>query len=124
MVRSVIAFNWFLLFFLFIIVVTYITTKLIAKKSITYTNSRNIKLVDRIALGMDKSICVINIGNNYYIIAIGKQNIELIDKINKDEINITSNDSALNSYSYLHKKFDAYLNKYFKNKRRDLLLKL
>ena len=51
-------------------------------------NHRNLKIVERISLGIDKSIYMINVDNQYYLIACSKNSIDLIDKFHKKDITI------------------------------------
>ncbi|WP_129596953.1 flagellar biosynthetic protein FliO [Anaerophilus nitritogenes] len=97
-----------LIIFCFIIAGAYYVTRLIAKNGNTFLKSRNIKIIEKISLGIDKSIYMIHVGNVYYLIATTKQNIHVLDKINEDEINIISDTQKSNS-------FDSFLDIYEKN---------
>lgn len=79
--------------FCFILIAAYTITKLIAKNSSTFIKGRNIKVIEKIALGIDKSMYLINVGTAYYIIAVGKQNIELIDKISEESLKFNLNNT-------------------------------
>ncbi|WP_053957426.1 flagellar biosynthetic protein FliO [Inediibacterium massiliense] len=97
-----------LLIFCFIIAGAYYVTRLIAKNGTTFLKGRNIKIVEKISLGIDKSIYMLHVGNVYYLIAVTKQNIHVLDKINEDDISITSDIQKSQS-------FDLFLNMYEKN---------
>ena len=108
----------FVFIFIFIIFIAYITTKFIGKKSMIFTASKNLKVVDRISLGLDKALYIIRLEDYFYLIAVGKQNIEFIDKLSKDEIDISSDSTGnFNSSTSLQPKFDSYLRKYFTRKK-------
>jgi len=108
----------FIFIFVFIIVIAYITTKFIGKKSMLFTTGKNLKIVDRISLGLDKSLYIIRLEDYFYLIAVAKQNIEFIDKLSKDEIDISSDGTEdFHSSAPFQPKFDSYLRKYFTRKK-------
>ena len=51
----------FVFIFVFIIFIAYITTKFIGKKSMMFTAGKNLKVVDRISLGLDKALYIIRL---------------------------------------------------------------
>ncbi|QEK12263.1 flagellar biosynthetic protein FliO [Crassaminicella thermophila] len=95
--------------FFFILILAYIVTKLIAKNGAVLIKGKNIKIIEKIPLGIDKSIYLINIGTVYYVIAVGKQSIELIDKVNEDSIKLNIKSTQLEKSNDT---FDVYLDKY------------
>ncbi|WP_165916155.1 flagellar biosynthetic protein FliO [Marinisporobacter balticus] len=84
-------------------------TKWMGKNGNLFIKGRNMKIVEKISLGMDKSICMIHIGRDYYILAVGKQNIELLDKINQNDIKITLNPPK---DEQIQEPFDDFLDEY------------
>ncbi|HHY90911.1 MAG TPA: flagellar biosynthetic protein FliO [Clostridiales bacterium] len=108
----------FIFAFVLIIVIAYIITKFIGKKSMIFTTGRNLKIVERVSLGLDKSLYIIRLEDYFYLIAVGKQNVEFIDKLSKDEIDISS-EGIENFHSSVpfQPKFDSYLRKYFTKKK-------
>ena len=54
--------TFFIVFFI-ILGAAYFTTRYISNKSISFMNHRNLKIVERISLGIDKSIYIINLDN-------------------------------------------------------------
>ncbi|WZL74855.1 flagellar biosynthetic protein FliO [Clostridiaceae bacterium 35-E11] len=103
--------------FLIILVLAYYTTKIVGKKSNMYFGNKNLKIVERISLGMDKSIYIISICENYYLLAVTKQNIELIDKLNPESIKDFSNNEDLNKFNGT---FDMYFTKYIKQQKNTI----
>lgn len=87
-------------------------TKLIAKNGNMFIKGRNMKVVEKISLGLDKSICMIHIGKIYYVLAVSKQNIELLDKINPKDMEITSNSLQNEKFD---DNFDSFLDEYIDN---------
>ena len=108
--------TFFVIFFI-ILAAAYYTTRYISNKSITFMNHKNLKIVERISLGLDKSMYMISVDSQYYLIACSKNSIDLIDKFDKKDISInhTITDSE-------HKEgFHSILSSYFqKNSSKDL----
>ncbi|QZY56763.1 flagellar biosynthetic protein FliO [Crassaminicella profunda] len=95
--------------FIFIVVAAYYVTKLIAKNGSVLIKGKNMKVVEKISLGLDKSIYLIHIGKHYYILAASKQNIDVIDKINEEDMKVVSKNKQ---YEKMDEDFDTLLDKY------------
>ena len=81
-----------ILIFAFVLLLAYLAAKLTAKLQGNPLNKKaNIKIIDSLRLGGNKYISIIKIGTNYYALAFGKDEITLIDKIDKDTISIPDN---------------------------------
>ncbi len=103
------ALNLFILFIttIFIIVLAYFTTKILSKK-VNYLNSKgNIKIIEKLSLGLDKTLVLIELNNIFYLISVTKNNIELIDRINELE---------LKDFDDISLDFKSILSKITKNK--------
>ncbi|MCT4606733.1 MAG: flagellar biosynthetic protein FliO [Marinisporobacter sp.] len=92
--------------FCFVIIAAYYVTRLIAKNGTVLTKGKNMKVIEKISLGVDKSIYFIGVGKFYYILAISKQNIELIDKIREEDIDMISQNRK---HEKMDNKFDTLL---------------
>lgn len=92
--------------FLLILFAAYVTTKFIGKKGAIIAGNKNLTVIERMNLGIDKAIYIIAIGENYYLIAAGKHTVELIDKIKKEDIKILHQERKDENFV---KPFDAYL---------------
>lgn len=89
---SMIFFNLsvFILASIFIIVLAYITTRFLSS-TLKLTNNKNIKLIEKLQLGVDKSLAIIKIDKHFYLISISKNSINLIDRLDSLEIKETTN---------------------------------
>ncbi|WP_129722499.1 flagellar biosynthetic protein FliO [Xylanivirga thermophila] len=95
--------------FVAIIFAAYFTTRLIGMKGRQLNHSKFMKVVDRIMVGNDKWVCIIQVGGLYYLIGVTNHNIDFLGQI--DEKNIVP--IAFDNPS----QFSSLLNKYF-NKRK------
>lgn len=69
-----------------VILAAYYVTKLVAKTGSGQRRGTGIKQVASMSLGRDKSVTIVEIGDTAYILGVGPQRIELIDKKNRDEL--------------------------------------
>ena len=78
-----------ILIFIFILILAYFTAKLTAKLQGNPLNKRaNIKIVETFRLGGNKFISIVKIGENYYALGFGKDEITMIDRLDKDSFNV------------------------------------
>lgn len=74
---------------LVVILLAFIVTKLIANRYSSVNQvGKNMVIVDRLNLGVDKQLAIVAIKDRYYLIAITKMGIELIDKL--DDLDIAT----------------------------------
>lgn len=73
--------------FIIIIVLAYFSTRLVGKfqNNIISTKS-NIKIIEYFKVGNNKFIAIVKIGEKYYSLGIGKDTINLLSEIDKEEI--------------------------------------
>lgn len=94
--------------FLFVIATAYYMTKLIAKKGDVFARNKNIKIIEKMSFGMDKAIYILRIGESYYIVSVGKNNIELLDKMSKEDLHFEPKDEY-NKNEPFHMYLDKHL---------------
>ena len=84
-----------ILIFIFILVLAYFTAKLTAKlQSNTLNKKANIKVIESFRLGGNKFISIVKIGEDFYALGFGKDEITMIDKLDKDNITIPDSNSS------------------------------
>lgn len=83
--------------FLFVLVITYVTTKLIGGiKAGTLTES-NFKVIDTYKVTQNKYMQIIKIGSNYFVIAVCKDTIQLITELKEEDIVLKERSSKVNT---------------------------
>lgn len=100
--------------FLLILAAAYFTSKYLAKKGAVMAGNRNLKVVERMNLGIDKAMYIVNVGDCYYLIAVGKHTFHLIDKLGKEQVQIFQNETTT---GIADKVFDTYLEKFMKKSK-------
>lgn len=94
-----------LLIFIFVLALTYITTKFAAGLQKTKMKSPNVNIIETFKLSTNKYIQIVNIGDKYYSIVVCKDTVTLLGEVNRDEINIpeSGNDMTMSFQEILNK---------------------
>ena len=75
-----------ILIFLLVLALAYFASKLAAKYQNNVLNHKsNIKIIESFRLGNNRFISIVKIGENYYALGLGKEEMILIDKLNPDD---------------------------------------
>lgn len=65
----------------FILYLSYLFSKFMAKRVGNISNSGNIKICERVALGQDKGLVVTHICGKYYLLGISNNNISMLKEL-------------------------------------------
>ncbi len=74
------------LIFIFVIVLAYYLTKIVAKKRLQVLNSKNINLLEVISVGVGVSIGIIKVGNKHMLVSISKEKVNLLTELDSDDL--------------------------------------
>ena len=77
-----------LLIFVGVLALTYFTTKWVASYQKGKMMSCNIQVLETFKITQNKFIQIVRIGEHYYAIAIGKDNITMLGELKEEEIHI------------------------------------
>jgi len=76
-----------ILVFVLVVGLAYFATKYIAKfQANSMNNKTNMRVIESIRIGSNKFIAIVKIGEQFYAVGIGKEEIHIIDKLNPEEI--------------------------------------
>ncbi len=75
-----------LLIFLFVLVVTYVTTKWIARYQHSMMKDRNIQVVETFRVNNNKFIQIVQVGKKYLVISVCKDTMNILTELNEDEL--------------------------------------
>mgnify|MGYP005945627117 FL=1 len=78
-----------LLIFLFVLVITYFTTKWIGGYQKVQMSGRSFQVVDTIRIANNKLVQVIKMGDVYLVIAVAKDNVTMLAKLTEEEMGLT-----------------------------------
>lgn len=74
-----------ILVFIFILILAYYGAKLAGKYQNNILNNKsNIRIIETFRIGNNKLLAIAKIGNDYYALGIGKDEITLIDKLDAE----------------------------------------
>lgn len=100
-----------LLIFVFVLVITYFTTRFVGKYEKTRYTNHNLSIVESIRVGTNKMIAIVQVGSRYMVVSIGKDEVHFLMEISEEDMTWKhENGSSDNADS-----FQAVLNK-FKDK--------
>ena len=120
MVDSVIKLIASIFIFVFVLFLTYYTTKFVSKIQRKRTVNGNIAIIEAQKLSATKDLYIVRIGQEYYALATGKDTVSVIDKLDSSglilpEENPTDDE---NGHSGGTESFEKLLEK-FKIKKQD-----
>ena len=102
--------------FIVVLILTYYTTKWIAGYQKNHTFNQNLKVIETMKLTNNKFLQIIEVGKEqFYIIALGKDEVTLIGQITKEQLVEISNDKKQDgsspSFDNVLQSFKSYLPK-------------
>ncbi|WP_283607278.1 FliO/MopB family protein [Faecalispora anaeroviscerum] len=66
----------------------YAFSKYAAKKINTFSNSQNIKILEKVPLSQDKGLALAQIGGKYYLIGFSSQSVEILQELSADDLKL------------------------------------
>lgn len=95
---------------IFVLFLTYFSTKWLSVKATSITNSKYMNIVDKIVLGQNKYLAIVEISNKYYLISITDNNINIIKDLDELELKVSTNTGE-------NIEFNKIFSKFFKHKQ-------
>ena len=75
-----------LFIFVFVLLITYFTTKWMGNIQKGRFSSSNLLLIETISIGNGKLICLLEAGTVYLVVAVGKDEVSLLAQLSKEEL--------------------------------------
>lgn len=75
-----------LVIFVFVLAVTYLTTRWIGSYQKLHMNSRNLRIIETITAGQNKNICLLKAGTKYLVVAVGKDEMHLLATLTEEQL--------------------------------------
>lgn len=76
--------------FVFVLLVTYFTTKFVGGVKLNQYKNSNFKVIETYKITQNKFLQLIQIGNRFFAISVSKDDIRLIAEINEGDIDLTN----------------------------------
>lgn len=97
-VSSVVQFITVFILFVFVLILTYITTHWIAKIQKTQIHSNNIKIIETYRVAPNKYIQIVQTGKVFLVLAVCKDNITMLTQLDEEQLNTIEDTSNLNNF--------------------------
>lgn len=78
-----------LLIFAFVLFITYLVTKWMGGYQKGRSSNNNLKIVESIQAGSNKSIHILQTGKKYLVIAVGKEEINVLTELSEEELDFS-----------------------------------
>ncbi|QSX07188.1 flagellar biosynthetic protein FliO [Sedimentibacter sp. zth1] len=94
-----------------VLFLTYYCTKSLSKGILKYSTSKNIKIIDKVPLGQNKYLIIIDVCDKNYLVSVTDNNINILKELD-DNIVKNTDSSKVNNAS-----FCKILNEAIKNRK-------
>jgi flagellar protein FliO/FliZ len=88
-----------LIIFMFVIVITYLTTRWMGGFQKARSNNKNLHIVETIGVGNNKLISIVEVGTIYLVVSVGKDEVHLLAQLERDQLKEFSFEEEQNSMS-------------------------
>ena len=85
-VDSVVQFLTVVIMFLFVLGITYFTTRYIAKVQKGQMTNKNMELIDTLRISNNKYLQIVRVGEKYYCMAVCKDAVTMLGEVQKEEL--------------------------------------
>ena len=75
-----------LLIFVFVLLITYLTTKWMGGFQKAHSNNKNLHIIETIHVGNNKIVEIVQAGTKYLVIAVGKDEVHLLAELSEAEL--------------------------------------
>ena len=75
-----------LLIFVFVLLITYLTTRWVGNYQKVRMKSKNLQVIESLSAGNNKSICLLKAGTEYLVVAVGKDEIHLLATLKEEQL--------------------------------------
>lgn len=97
---------YYLIMFSLILAAAYYITKFIARKGLTQSKSKTMKLMESMPLGVDKSLHLVQVGSQYFLIGSAAKGMVLISELDQEMLFEEALKGAVNINDFDYDSFD------------------
>lgn len=117
--NSVLSLASVLILTILILYLSYVFTKSLGKGIGLKRGGTCMQMLDRLPLGQDKAVAVVQMGSHYYLIGIASSQITLLAEVSEEDINMGMNEFSLPAGGEGYPDFKKILKKYTDRNRKD-----
>lgn len=86
-----------LVIFGFVLVIVYFTTKWMGGLQMARSNNKNLRIVETIGVGSNKTISIVEAGTVYLVVSVGKDEVHLLARLTKEQLKDLSFEEVKNN---------------------------
>lgn len=86
-----------LVIFGFVLVIVYFTTKWMGGLQMARSNNKNLRIVETIGVGSNKTISIVEAGTVYLVVSVGKDEVHLLARLTKEQLKNLSFEEVKNN---------------------------
>lgn len=75
-----------LLIFVFVLLITYLTTRWMGGFQKAHSNNKNLHIIETISVGNNKFVEIVQAGTKYLVVAVGKDEVEFLAELSEAEL--------------------------------------
>lgn len=83
-----------ILYFLFMSAVilgaAYFATKYLARRGLNRSGNKNLKIIESVSLGIDRSLLLVKVGEQYLLLGSTQKNITMLSEIDSEKLSTTT----------------------------------
>ena len=103
-----------ILYFLFmsaiILAAAYYVTKYLSQKSLNHGKNKNLKIVETAAIGIDKNLILVKVGEQYLLLGSTQRNISLLSVIDQEKLAVDISNEGYNGLN--DESYESYINNF------------
>lgn len=80
-----------ILIVIFIIYLSYLFSKYMAAGAVKMSRSKHMQIIDKIIMGQDRFIVIVQVGSRFFLIGIAGTNIQNITELEENDLTLTNN---------------------------------
>ena len=88
-----------LLIFGFVLFVTFWTSKFVGGYQKQKMITGNMEVIETLRVAPNKYLQIVRVGEQYFVIAIGKDTVSMIGQVSQDELNLKNDTAVLGQYT-------------------------
>lgn len=97
---------YYLIMFALILAAAYYVTKFLAQKGMVQGKSKTMKLVESMPLGADRSLHLVKVGSQYFLIGSASKNMFMMSEIDRDKLFEEQLEGAVSIESFEYDNYD------------------
>ena len=90
----------FTMTFLFILIITYYTTRLISKRANSIMTGKHIKVIDSVSIGIDKRIIIVKAVDRLFLMSVCGKSMQFLTEIETDGLKAEEIEETVNTINF------------------------